>query len=710
MTIPKKEFTLQTQSFDREGKTLSFETGKLAVQADCSLRLQLQDNVILCSTVMEKNPRSDSDFLPLMIDFRESFSAAGRLGWAAYRRREGKPSDQNILYCRLTDRALRPMFPKGMINDVVITITPFAVDQTLDLWVSTIIGSSLSIMAAGIPFDGPVGAAMIGYIDGKFIINPTKEESAKSFFLLLVAGKKWSINMIEAEGNEVPKDLLKEAFLIGQKAIDTSCDFQTEFLKKIAPTPQTIVYNKPSEDLIAYVKNILTQDKLDALAGHTKVPFNDLSAQYEKEVLELAKDKIADPEQPDFTETKVKMAVFMVIKYFLRHRTLSTGKRIDDRDQKDIRPIYCEVDLLPRVHGSSLFRRGDTQVLNTVTLWWPKEYLILDDMENDGIHQRYIHHYNFPPFSVGDAKAMRGTGRREIGHGRLAEKALEKVLPSMEQFPYTIRAVSECLGSWGSTSMGSVCSSTLALMAAGVPIQKPVAGIAMGLMTEHDDDDNITKHIVLNDLMATEDFTGDMDFKVAGTKDGMTAIQLDTKLKGLTMDIIHETIDRAFEWYAEIMNVMLQTIDQPRPTVGQYAPKLKIIHIKPEKVREVIGKGGDVINGIIDKHPGVKIDFEDDGTCYIGHMDQSVIDAVETIILEIASDLEVGQEFDAKIKRVEDYGLFVELPKKKMGLCHISNLGERYTTPLSAHFKLGQVIRVKIKGIDNDGKVAVTKI
>ncbi len=331
-------------------------------------------------------------------------------------------------------------------------------------------------------------------------------------------------------------------------------------------------------------------------------------------------------------------------------------------------------------------------------------------MENDGIHQRYIHHYNFPPFSVGEAKGTRGTGRREIGHGRLAEKALEKVLPTMEQFPYTIRSVSECLGSGGSTSMGSVCSSTLALMAAGVPIQKPVAGIAMGLMTDHDDDDNITKHIVLNDLMATEDFTGDMDFKVAGTRDGMTAIQLDTKLKGLTMDIIHETIDRAFEGYQEIMNVMLQTIDQPRPSVGQYAPKLRIIHIKPEKVREVIGKGGDVINGIIDKHPGVKIDFEDDGTCYIGHMDQSVIDAVEAIVLEIASDLEVGQEFDAKIKRVEDYGLFVELPKKKMGLCHISNLGQRYDIPLTNHFKLGQVIRVKIKGIDNDGKVAVTKI
>lgn len=368
MPIKKKEFKLHNQSFDREGKKLSFETGKLAVQADCSLEIQFQDNALLCSTVMEKNPRSDSDFLPLMIDFRESFSAAGRLGGAAYRRREGRPSDQNVLYCRLTDRALRPMFPKGMINDVVITITPLAVDQTLDLGVSTIIGSSLSIMAAGIPFDGPVGAAQIGYIDGKFIINPTRAESEKSFFLLLVAGKKGSINMIEAEGNEVPKELLKEAFVVGQKAIDDACDFQSAFLKTVKVEEKQIMYNKPSEDLIAYVSKIITQDKLDALTGNSKVPFNTLSAQYEKEVLELTKEKIADAEQTDFTETKVKMAVFNVIKYFLRHRTLDTGKRIDDRNQKDIRPIYCEVDTLPRVHGSGLFRRGDTQVLTTVTL------------------------------------------------------------------------------------------------------------------------------------------------------------------------------------------------------------------------------------------------------------------------------------------------------------------------------------------------------
>ncbi|MFZ2151427.1 MAG: polyribonucleotide nucleotidyltransferase [Candidatus Absconditicoccaceae bacterium] len=706
----KKEFDVTQLSFDREGKKLSFETGKLAVQADSSISICLQDNVLLCSTVMETKPRPDSDFLPLMLDIRESFSAAGRIGGAAYRRREGRPSDQAILYARLTDRALRPMFPKGMINDVVITITPLAIDHTMDLGVATIVGSSLSIMAAGIPFDGPIGAAKIGYKDGQFLINPTKEELKTSIFDLLVAGKKGTINMIESEGSEIPEDILRKAFEIGQEQINKSCDFQTDFLKKLTITTKEITYNKPSEELMAYISNILTAPKLEAMTGNSKVPFNHLYSQYEKEVLEICKEKISDSEHPDFTESKIKIGVFNTIKYFIRSRTLETGKRIDDRNQVDIRPLFCEVGLLPRVHGTGLFRRGDTQVLTTVTLGSPGDFLIFDDMENDGVKQRYFHHYNFPPFSVGEAKAMRGTGRREIGHGRLAEKALEKMIPTKEEFPYIIRLVSECLGSGGSTSMGSVCGSTLSLMDAGVPIKKPVAGIAMGLMTDHDDAGNITKHMVLNDLMGTEDFTGDMDFKVAGTRDGITAIQLDTKLKGITMDIIQETITRAIAGYNEIMDFMLQTIDKPRDHVATYAPKIFSIKVPMAKVKEVIGKGGDVINKMIEECGGIKIDFEEDGTCYLTHQDQAMIDKALGMIKEIITDLEAGQEFDAKITRVEDYGLFVQLPKNKMGLCHISNLGQRYETPLTNSFKIGQIIRVKIKGIDHDGKVAVVKI
>ena len=710
MAIKKQEFNLQQHSFEWAGKTMSFETWKLAMQAGSSIRLQQGDNVLLFTTCVDNNPRPGTDFLPLMIDYRESYSAAGRIAGAVYRRREAKACEAATLYARMADRALRPMFPKGMINSIVLSITPLSLAHDMEMDVATIVGSSLSIMAAGLPFDGPVGAVQIGYLDDKFIVNPTKKELEISLFNLLLAGKKWSINMIECGANEVPKTILKEAFEIGQKEINKVCDMQSEFIKKLTITEQEVVFNKPAEAVIAYISKIITEDKLNAMTGNSKVPFNALFDQYKVEVLALCAEKIDNKEEIDFTDSTVKMWVFHVIKYFIRNRTVNTWSRLDDRWEKEIRPLYCEVGSMPRVHGSGLFWRGDTQVMTTTTLWGPKDYLIYDDMENDGVKQRYFHHYNFPPFSVGEANTIRYVGRREIGHGKLAEKALMPMIPSKEEFPQCIRTVSECLWSGWSTSMGSVCASTLSLMDAGVPIKKPVAGIAMGLMTQSDKNDNITKYIILNDLQGTEDFTGDMDFKVAGTRDGVTAIQLDTKLKGLTMEIIHETIDRSIEGYNEIMDVMLETIAEPNKELRQYAPKIRIIKIKPDKVREVIGKGGDVINGIIDANDGVKIDFEDDGTCYIGHKDQAIIDKVEAIILEIASDLEVGQEFEAKIKRIEDYGLFVSLPKNKMGLCHISNLGERLTTPLTAHFKLGQIIKVKIKSVDNDGKVAVTKI
>lgn len=707
--VVKKQFEIARQSTVRYGKPVSFEMGKLAVQADASIRMQMGENVLLYSTVMEKNPREGMDFLPLMIDMRESYSAAGRIGGVVYRRREGRPSDQAILYARLTDRALRPMFPKGMINDVVISVTPLALDHEISLGVMDIIGASLSIMAAGIPFDGPVGAAQIGYLDGEFIVNPTKEQLEKSELNLLVAGKKGSINMIECESLEFPNELMKQAFTLGQKVIDEACDLQLDFLKTLDIQQKEITFNKPSEATMAFVKALLTDEKLQALAGNTKVPFNDLFSQYEKEALEAAKEKAESEDEEEYTESKIRMAVFNTVKAFIRSRTLATGKRIDDRQIKDIRPLFCETDNLPRVHGSGLFRRGDTQVLSTVTLGGPKDYLVLEDMEHNDVEQRYFHHYNFPPFSTGEAKAMRGTGRREIWHGRLAEKALENMIPSKEEFPYSIRVVSECLGSGGSTSMGSVCGSTLALMDAGVPLKKPVAGIAMGLMTETDENGAVIKHMVLNDLMATEDFTGDMDFKVAGTKEGITAIQLDTKLKGLTLDIVHETIDRASEGYKEIMDFMLETIPTPRAQVKEYAPKIHVFKINPEKIKEVIGKGGEMIDKIIEQCDNIKIDFEDDGTCFLTHEKQEMIEKAKNLILEIATDLEVGQVFDAKIVRVEAYGLFVQLPKGKQGLCHVSNLGQKFTDGLEKHFKVGDTINVVISQIGFDGKIAVKR-
>lgn len=707
--VVKKQFETSRQSMNWQGRELSLEIGKLAVQADASIRMQMGDNVMLYSTTMEKNPREWLDFLPLMIDMRESFSAAGRIGGAVYRRREWRPSDQAILNARLTDRALRPMFPKGMINDIVVSVTPLALDHQMSLGVMHIIGSSLSILAAGIPFDGPVGAAQIGYLDGQFIVNPSLEQLEKSDLNLLVAGKKGSINMIECEGKEFPDNLMKEAFTLWQKVIDESCDWQADFIKTLEIKPQEITFNKPTEKTMELINSYLTSDKLEAMAGNTKTPFNELYNLYEKDILTLAKEQTTEENEADFTESKLKMGVFNAIKTFIRSRTIETGKRIDDRGILDIRPLYCETDNLPRVHGSGLFWRGDTQVLSTVTLGGPTDYLVLDDMEHNDVQQRYFHHYNFPPFSTGEAKAMRGTGRREIGHGRLAEKALEFMIPSKESFPYSIRVVSECLGSGGSTSMGSVCGSTLALMDAWVPIKKPVAWIAMGLMTEHLEDGTITKYQILNDLMGTEDFTGDMDFKVAGTKEGINAIQLDTKLKGLPLNIVHETIDRASAGYKEIMDFMLQTIAEPRAQVKEYAPKIHVFSIKPEKIKEVIGKGGEMIDKIIEQCDNIKIDFEDDGTCFLTHSNQAIIEKAKNLILEIATDLEVGQSFEAKVVRIADFGLFVQLPKGKQGLCHVSNLGQKYPDGLDKHFKLGDLINVTISNIGQDWKIAVKR-
>ena len=706
----KREVHENRKSFDRAGKKLTFEQGKLAMQADSGITVKFEDWAVLFTTVMNKNPVPTTDFLPLMVDMRESFSAAGRIGWAAYRRREWKASDQAILNARLTDRAIRPMFPKGMINDVVMTSTPLAMDPRYPLGVISIIGASISIMAAGLPFDGPVGAAQIAYLDWNFIVNPTREELEKAELNLLVAWKRDSINMIEDESKEIPLDILKKAFELWQEEINRSCDFQLEFLKELNITEKEVMFNKPSHKLEEEVKNFIWEDRLESMMWNTKVSFNDLFYQYEKECVEHFKEQIENEEDEEHTESKIKMAWFNVTKYHIRGRTLSQHKRVDDRLQKDIRPLYCEVGLFERTHGTGLFWRWDTQVLSTVTLGGPMEYLILDDMEHDWDTQRYIHHYNFPPFSTGEAKWIRGTGRREIWHGRLAEKALENMIPSKEDFPYTIRVVSECLGSGGSTSMGSVCGSCLSLMDAWVPIKKPVAGVAMWLFTDHDEAGNITDHMVLTDLMWTEDFIGDMDFKVAGTRDWVNAIQLDTKLKWIPLSIVFETIDQAFEGYNEIMDVMLETIPTPRDHVGKYAPKIHVFKIDPDKIKEVIGKGGDVINDIIAQCDNIKIDFEDDGTCFLTHPEQAMIDKAKALILEIATDLEVWQQFEAEITRVEEYWVFVKLPKGKLGLCHISNMWEKFPEWITHHFKVWEKLKCVISSIWADGKIAVKRL
>lgn len=705
MAITKRTPNEIRNSYEISGQNFTFASGILAPQADSAVTVQFGDNVLLFTVVMEKHPRPELDFLPLTIDYREMFSAGGKIGGAAYRRREAKPSDNCILYARLTDRALRPLFPKGMINPVVISVTPLSLDGTQDLWVMSLIGSSLATMMAWIPLKWPVGAVRIGRIDGEFIINPTLEQIETGEMNLICAGKKWSINMIELDAKQVSDEIIKQAFLLAQTKIDEMCDIQSQYLTSFSVTPREVVYNKPSQALLDYVRNLYSDEIKDGMIGNTKVSFNDKFYEFERMVMEDAKASIEDDTIEDFTTSKVKMAVFQVIKDVIRDRTLHEGLRVDNRSMTDIRPLFTQVDTVPRVHGSGLFRRWDTQVLSTVTLGSPWDALLIDDMEHTDKEQRYFHHYNFPPFSTWDAQAIRFLSRREVGHGKLAEKALEHVLPSKEEFGYTIRVVSDCLASGGSTSMGATCWSTLSLLAAGVPLKAPVSGVAMGLMTEQNDEGHITNYKILTDLMGTEDFIGDMDFKVAGTRDGITAIQLDTKVGGLTMEIIHNTIDLAHTGRNEIMDVMLETIPTHRPQLSPYAPKMVVFKINPDKVKMVIGKGGEMIDKIIELSGGVKIDFEDDGTCYVAHMDQDKIDKAIELIKDIAEDLPLNTVIEGKIAKVEAFWFFVDLPKKQSGLIHVSQLGELGKPTVSAHFKPGQFVKVIATGTDDKGRL-----
>ncbi|OFM79736.1 polyribonucleotide nucleotidyltransferase, partial [Staphylococcus sp. HMSC074B09] len=632
---------------------------------------------------------------PLTVNYEEKMYAAGKIP-GGFKKREGRPGDEATLTARLIDRPIRPLFPKGYRHDVQIMNTVLSADPDCSPEMAAMIGSSMALSVSDIPFQGPIAGVNVGYIDGKYVINPTLEQKEVSRLDLEVAGHKDAVNMVEAGASEITEQEMLEAIFFGHEEIKRLVAFQEKVVEHIQPVKKEFIPVERDEELVQRVKSLTEEKGLK----ETVLTFD---KQQRDENLDALKAEIAtefvdeaDPEN-ELLIDEVYAILNDLVKEEVRRLIADEKIRPDGRKPDEIRPLESEVGLLPRAHGSGLFTRGQTQALSVLTLGALGDYQLIDGLGPE-IEKRFMHHYNFPNFSVGETGPVRAPGRREIGHGALGERALRYIIPDTTEFPYTIRIVSEVLESNGSSSQASICGSTLALMDAGVPIKAPVAGIAMGLVTRED------SYTILTDIQGMEDALGDMDFKVAGTKEGITAIQMDIKIDGLTREVIEEALEQARQGRLAIMDHMLQTIDQPRSELSAYAPKVEIMHIKPEKIRDVIGPGGKKINEIIDE-TGVKLDIEQDGTIFIGAVDQEMINRAREIINEITREAEVGQVYHAKVKRIEKYGAFVELFPGKDALLHISQISKDRINKVEDVLKIGDTIQVKITEIDKQGRV-----
>lgn len=672
------------------GRDLIIETGKMAQQANGSVLIRYGDTVVLCTATASKKPREGVDFLPLTVDYEERLYAVGKIP-GGFIKREGKPSEKAILSARVIDRPLRPLFPKGFRNDVQIVSTVLSVDQDNPPDIAAINGSSIALCISDIPFEGPIGAVTVGLVDDKFIINPTVEEEEKSILHLVVAGTSDAVMMVEAGANEVTEEQMLQAILFGHEEIKKIVAFQQEIAAKLGKPKMEVPEIKIDEELEKAVREFATPEILKAIKIYDKQEREEYIAKINEDTLNHFLETY--PEQ----DKEIADILYNILKEEVRKMITYEGIRPDGRTSTQIRPISCEVGLLPRTHGSGLFTRGQTQVLTVATLGALGDVQILDGL---GIEEskRYMHHYNFPPYSTGETKVLRGPGRREIGHGALAERALEPMIPSEDEFPYTIRLVSEVLSSNGSTSMGSVCGSTLALMDAGVPIKAPVAGVAMGLIKQ---DDKVT---ILTDIQGMEDFLGDMDFKVAGTAKGITAIQMDIKIKGIGESILRQALAQAREGRLYIMEKMLQVIPEPRKELSPYAPRIFTMTIDPDKIREVIGPGGKMINKII-AETNTKIDIEDDGRIYIAAPDETFGKKAVSIIEKLTQDVEVGKIYLGKVLRTTSFGAFVEIFPGKEGLIHISKLSKERVKKVEDVVKVGDEILVKVTDIDKQGRI-----
>jgi len=672
------------------GRPLLVETGKMAQLAGGSCLVRYGETVVHAACTASAKPREGVDFFPLAVDYEEKLYAVGKIP-GSFLKREGRPSEKAILASRCIDRPIRPLFPKDLRNDVAVVTTVMSVEQDNDPVITAMIAASIAISISSVPFNGPIAGATVGLVDGKVVVNPTLEDREKSDMFLTIAGTKEKVNMIEAGANEVPEDLVFEGIMSAHAEIVKICEFIEGIQKEIGKPKFDYEHMEVPADLYEDVKNIAIEKVRYALDTDDK----NIREENLKEVYEFVYAELGE-KYPEM-ESMIDEAIYKLQKYVVRRWILDDGKRVDGRSLDEIRPLNSEVGILPRTHGSGLFTRGQTQVLTTCTLGMISEEQLLDGIDEEET-KRYMHHYNFPSYSVGETRASRGPGRREIGHGALAEKALVPVIPSKEEFPYTLRLVSEVLSSNGSTSQGSICGSTLALMDAGVPIKAPVAGISCGLVTEED------RYITMVDIQGLEDFFGDMDFKVAGTKTGITAIQVDIKIDGLKPEIIREALEKTRDARYKILDeCMLPCIGEPRAELSKYAPKIISTVIDPEKIREVIGSGGKVIQKIV-AETGVKIDIEEDGTVFFATSDSEAAQRALKIVRGIAGDVEIGDVFSATVVRIMDFGAFVEYLPGKEGLVHISKLDNKRVEKVTDVVNVGDVINVKLVEIDRMGR------
>ena len=701
--MKKKVFEL-----DFHGRKIIVEHGELAKQADGAVLVRYNDTVVLTAAVVSKNVNLLSDFFPLTVNYQEKLYSVGKIP-GGFIKREGRPSEAATLAARMIDRPMRPLFPEGFKNEVQVISTVLSVDQDCSPELTAMLASSLAVSISKIPFNGPIAGVKVGRVDGKFVINPTPEQLERSELDLTVAGTKDAINMVESSAKQVSEDIMLEALMFGHKAVKELIKFEEKIIKEIGEEKMEYETLTPDEEMIERITSLATKKMDKALRIKDKLKKYAAIDEVKEEIIELytkENEEILKDQELKELLAKVNMVLSDIEYKLFRSIVVKEKKRADGRNMDEIRPLSTDIDLLPRTHGSALFTRGETQALSVTTLGALGEHQIIDGLGLEE-QKRFMLHYNFPQFSVGETGRYGAPGRREIGHGALGEKALAQVIPSEEEFPYTIRVVSEILESNGSSSQASICAGCMSLMAAGVPIKAPVAGIAMGLITHEDE------YTILTDIQGMEDHLGDMDFKVAGTKDGITALQMDIKIKGITEEILKEALAQAKKARLEILKVIAKQIKEPRKEVSKYAPKMETFMINPAKIKDVIGRGGETITKIICEASNVtevtnvnavKVDLEDDGRVVIYHTDRDIINKTKQMIEEIVREVEVGKIYEAKVVKIEDFGCFVQLWPGCEGLVHVSQLANERVDKVEDVVKLGDEIIVKALGPDKKGR------